>query len=73
MKRALLDVEPWRVTLHGRRRRSRIPASITRAERAIETERAIQHCSSHQWEPQTYSELSAECSLRRPRSTSGSG
>ena len=37
MKRALLDVEPWLVTLHGRRRRSRIPASITRAERAIDT------------------------------------
>ena len=46
MKRALLYVAPWWVTLHGRRRRSRIPASITRAERAIDTERAIQPSGS---------------------------
>ena len=109
MKRVSHMAFLW-ITLHRRRRRSRIPASITRAERAIQreraiqpfgsraadlqeqlvkrlplgeraswhlafqqmrrrrrllarsarAERAIQHCSSHQWEPHTYCELSAE-------------
>jgi hypothetical protein len=46
VKRALLHVAPWWITLHGRRRRSRIPASITRAERAVNTVRAIQPSGS---------------------------
>ena len=39
--------------------------------RSARAERAIQHCSSHECEPHTYSELSAACWLRR-QITSGS-